>query len=106
MERVRLTKEEKAVLRMLQNTDTCPTTYPRSKFNGAVRSLQRKGLARGFNSEEVGLAYSVLTDEGKLYLATNPRLTNPINWNLVTVIAACISVLASAMLVVRLLIFK
>lgn len=106
MERVRLTKEEKAVLRMLQNTDVCPTTYPKSKFNGAVRSLQCKGLARGFRSEEVGLACSVLTDEGKLYLATNPRLTNPINWNLEAVIAACIFVLVFALLVVRFVILK
>lgn len=45
MERIRLTKDEKAVLRMLQNTDACPSTYPRGKFAGAVRSLQRKGLA-------------------------------------------------------------
>lgn len=106
MERVRLTKEEKKVLRMLQNTDVCPTTYPKSKFNGAVRSLQRKGLARGFRSEEVGLACSVLTDEGKLYLATNPRLTNPINWNKVTFIAACISLFASVLFIARLVIFK
>lgn len=105
MERVRLTKEEKKVLRMLQNTDVCPTTYPKSKFNGAVRSLQRKGLARGYWSEEVGLACSVLTDEGKIYLATNPRLTNPMNWDKVTLIAACISVFASA-LFVACLIFK
>ena len=45
MERIRLTKDEKAVLRMLQNTDACPSTYPQGKFAGAVRSLQRKGLA-------------------------------------------------------------
>ena len=106
MERVRLTKEEKKVLRMLQNTDVCPTTYPKSKFNGAVRSLQRTGLARGFRSEEVGLVCSVLTDEGKLYLATNPRLTNPINWNKVTFIAACISLFASVLFIARLVIFK
>lgn len=106
MERVRLTKEEKKVLRMLQNTDVCPTTYPKSKFNGAVRSLQRTGLARGFRSEEVGLVCSVLTDECKLYLATNPRLTNPINWNKVTFIAACISLFASVLFIARLVIFK
>ena len=108
MERVRLTKEEKAVLRMLQNTDVCPTTYPKSKFNGVVRSLQRKGLVRGFWSEEEGLICSVLTDEVAEYLATYPRLTNPINWGKVGAVAACISVLLSvlAMLVACSVIFK
>lgn len=97
MERIRLTKDEKAVLRMLQNTDACPSTYPQGKFAGAVRSLQRKGLANGHWTEEKGLVCSTLTDEGTEYLATYPRLTNPADWGKVGAAAACISVLLSVL---------
>lgn len=97
MERIRLTKDEKTVLRMLQNADACPVAYPRCKFDGAVRSLQRKGLARGHWSEEKGLLCSTLTDEGAEYLATYPLLANPVDWGKVAAVAACISVLLSVL---------
>ncbi len=54
MERVRLTKEERRVLRWLQRNDGSKQ-IEKLAFAPAVRSLELKGLVRGFWSEEVGL---------------------------------------------------
>lgn len=80
MERIKLSKEEKVVLRLLQNTDVCLEAYPVHTFCAAVRSLQRKRLARGFWSEEAGLVAAILTEEGVIYLSVNPSLRNPVDW--------------------------
>lgn len=54
MERVRLTKEEKRVLRWLQrNNGGKLKQIEKLAFAPAVRSLEQKGLVRGFCSEEV-----------------------------------------------------
>ena len=46
MERIRLTRDEKAVLRMIQGKRVCPDCYDRSLFNRCADSLERKGLVR------------------------------------------------------------
>lgn len=98
MERVRLTKEEKRVLRWLQrNNGGKLKQIEKLAFAPAVRSLEQKGLVRGFWSEEVGLVDAALTESGETYIFFNPRLQNPINWNKVTAIAACISAFAAVL---------
>lgn len=98
MERVRLTKEEKRVLRWLQrNNGGKLKQIEKLAFAPAVRSLEQKGLVRGFCSEEVGFVDAALTESGETYIFFNPRLQNPINRNKVTAIAACISALAAVL---------
>ena len=69
----------------------------RLAFAPAVRSLERKGLVCGYWSEEAGLADAVLTESGEAYLFLNPRLRNPVDWNKVAAVAACISALATVL---------
>lgn len=98
MERVRLTKDEKCVLRWLQRNDGGKLKQiEKLAFAPAVRSLEQKGLVRGFWSEEDGLVDAALTESGETYIFFYPRLRNPINWNKVTAIAACISALAAVL---------
>ena len=47
MKRIRLSSEEKTVLRMLANGCGCPDSYPQHVFVSAVGSLERKGMAQG-----------------------------------------------------------
>lgn len=95
MERIRLNKQEKQVLRLLAISGRRPDTFPAACYNAAVRSLHRKGLVFGVWSEEKGLVSAILTGEGEEYLAVNPRLTNPIRWNIVAVVISGVSVLVA-----------
>ena len=109
MERVRLTKDEKRVLRRLQrHAGSSMKRIERLAFAPAVRSLEQKGLVCGYWSEEAGLADAVLTESGEAYLFLNPHLRNPVDWNKVAAIAACISALAAviALLVACSVVFK
>lgn len=84
MERIRLTKREKRVLRTLsqQGFDAM------SKFDiAAVRSLDNQGLVRGAYVEGGGVEDARLTNYGKAYIADNPKLRNPVNWKDITAIA-------------------
>lgn len=92
MERIKLTKEEKQVLRLVEHYEQCPPTYPLSTFAACVDSLERKGLVRGCWSSGHELEAVKLSDNGKSYLALNPHLRNPINWAMITAILSVISV--------------
>ena len=85
--RIHLTKREKEVLRLVQFHEDCPSTYPLHIFTACVDSLERKGFV---HTEPVSLS-----EFGKTYLALNPRLSNPINWNLIIGIGSIIGVLIS-----------
>ncbi len=85
MERISLTKDEKRVLRLVaQDGDYLPALCPESVYIGCVRSLERKGLVKGAYVEGGGVEAVRLTDEGRLLLASNPKLANPINWRWTT----------------------
>lgn len=96
MERIKLSKNEKAVLRMVAGGQgTCPADYPLHIFNAAVRSLDRKGLVHGVYEDDGNVADSRLTQDGRMYMAENPNLRNPINWGVVlSVITITISIIA------------
>ena len=84
MERIRLTKREKRVLRTLsqQGFDAL------SEFDAAaIRSLDRQGLVRGAYVEGGNVEDARLTNYGKEYIADNPKLRNPVNWMAITAIA-------------------
>lgn len=84
MERIRLTKREKRVLRTLsqQGFDAL------SEFDAAaIRSLDNQGLVRGAYVEGGGVEDARLTNYGKEYIANNPRLRNPVNLVAITTVA-------------------
>lgn len=89
MERIRLSNNEKIVLRLVSSGRDCPDSFPSYVFAGYVRSLERKGLAQGAYVEGGGVEAARLTPDGRLYLAENPKLRNPIDWRwiITTVIA-------------------
>lgn len=77
MERIKLTKREKKVLRALQ-TDTFDSLSPEDKH--AVFSLQSKGLVRAYYCEGGDVADARLSLKGECYMEQNPKLRNPFNW--------------------------
>lgn len=99
MERIRLTRNEKKVLRLLDRGLGCPADFPQHIFTAGVRSLEMKGLARCLWSEAGSLVDSKVTKEGREYVAMNPSLRNPFDWKFalttaIAMIAAAASVLA------------
>lgn len=91
MERMRLNKEEKTLLRILQSGDKRNDLCMDNKgYYLAARSLSRKGLVdAAFNYDEV--EDIKLSYEGKAYIACNPSLSNPMNWDRVIMVATLIA---------------
>ncbi len=87
MERIKLSKREKQVLRIL-----CQQGYDGlSEFDdAAVRSLDALGLVKGAYLESGGVEDAKLTTMGKEYLRGNPHLYNPVNWAMVSAIVAIV----------------
>lgn len=95
MERIKLTKDEKTVLRFLYNRCGCPDIYPRHIFVSCVESLERHGLAKGAWTEGYDLDDARITRQGKVYLAHNPTLRNPVDWKwIVTTALAALAAVA------------
>ena len=90
MDKIKLTKKEKEVLRLLaygiENTDC----YPSHILNACVDSLELKGLAKGAWASGHEVVAAKITDKGKMYIALNPKLKNPTDtkWVITTVISA------------------
>lgn len=94
MDRIRLTKAEKRVLRMIASGQgSCPAEYPLHEFNTAVRSLHRHELVQGSFAEGGNVVDSRLTTIGRQYLAENPRLANPADWGKIGTIVGIIGTL-------------
>lgn len=108
MERIRLSKQEKTVLRMLANGCGCPDTYPRHIFVAAVGSLEKKGLAQGAWTEGHTLEDARITRQGLAYLSQNPALRNPVDrkWVVTTAIATVAAVAGIAALFVSCLLLN
>ena len=86
MERVKLTKSEKTVLRMVAG-GIRPKEFPTHIYTSSVMSLEHIGLVKAYWGEEGGLPVDTeLTDHGAMYLAENPGLHNPIDWKWVVTI--------------------
>lgn len=94
MKRIYLTKSEKTTLRMVA-LGHYSSEYPRLLFNASVYSLENKGLVKVAYIEG-GDVYPVrMTDKGVQYLAENPQLHNPVNWNALSAAIAIISTIIS-----------
>ncbi len=92
MERIRLTRDEKTVLRYISGGATkCPCDYPEDKFYNAalVLGLKYQFIWVEFNPDET-LKEVRLSLPGKSYLARNPHLRNPIDWTAVVALAAAV----------------
>ena len=85
MERIKLSKSEKEVLRIVAEFNgSKPSTYPEHTFNAAAYSLQQKGLVKAKFLTTGAVCSIYLTDLGKHYLCENPMLKNPIDWKIIT----------------------
>lgn len=97
MERIKLSKQEKEVLRIVKSCGAnCPSMYPLHVFNTCVHSLKRKGLVdasfvRGGNT----VWTAKVSVYGRLYLIENPNLRNPIPWKAISVIIALLAFIVS-----------
>lgn len=95
MERIRLTKTEKEVLRLLSLNDGCPSDYPYHVYASRVQSLELKGLAKGMWATGHVLISARLTSYGETYLTLHPDLRNPVDWRLVSSVTAIVSLIVS-----------
>lgn len=100
MKEIRLSKNEKKVLLLISTGGDCPDSFPAHIFAGCVRSLEREGLVKGAYVEGGGVEAARLTSDGRVFLAENPKLRNPVNWVriiefaitvILSIIALCIS---------------
>ncbi len=91
MEKIRLNKREKALLRFLGDPANEWRDTPDFRF--AMYGLEEYGLAQCRRDERGGVVDARLTIRGKAYLETNPKLRNPLfslpAWDANMVIIVC-----------------
>lgn len=96
MERIRLSKEEKKVLRKLKRgSSEIPDDMDNYTFVDAVVSLREKSLVKAITEYETDVIDLRLSGRGYAYLRDNPQLLNPINWTKVAAIGAIVAAIAS-----------
>lgn len=84
MERIKLSKAEKKVLRLLDRHGAeALDTVARSQVRRALRSLEKKDLVMVAWVEGGDYEDACLTLDGSDYLIENPKLRNPVNWSLI-----------------------
>lgn len=103
MKRIRLSKDEKRVLRLIAAGQcTCPAAFPRHVFNAVVRSLDHIGFVHAMYAEGGEVVEVKPTPEARQYLAENPGLRNPVDWR--WVVTSAISLLSAAIGVIAMLV--
>ncbi|MCM1168910.1 MAG: hypothetical protein NC324_03135 [Bacteroides sp.] len=92
MERIKLTKAEKKVLRELKrgNSDV-PNGMDNFSHVDAVASLRGKGLVSAQFSEKNHVVGARLTVKGHAYINGNPNLCNPVEWTKIAAIGSIVS---------------
>lgn len=86
MERVRLSKAEKAVLKELhRGNSNIPAGIDNFTYVDAVLSLRDKGMVTAHVDYNEVIDVK-LTAKGHAYIITNPHLCNPINWSMLAAI--------------------
>ena len=94
MEKIRLTKAEKAVLREIANT---PITTPEHKDEAyicALHDLEQKGFV-DCSMLKQAVMRAGLTTYGFAYLHSNPKLRNPLPWDKIFGGASIIAAIAA-----------
>ena len=96
MERISLSRTEKAVLRhVCANGGVQPMNITPNMFLYTLSTLQEKGLVQ-FRSDYDEVTGAKLTIKGRAYLEQNPKLTNPIDWkSIITIIATTTTAIAT-----------
>lgn len=98
MERIKLSKSDKEVLRMIASGQhQCPAEYPSHTFNTAVRMLKSKELITAHCREGGDVFDARITDYGRQYMAEYPSLRNPIDWSFVAAIASITTAIATTL---------
>lgn len=81
MERIRLTKDEKKVLRHLsKGYRSMPPSIPKALHHAIAKSLKEKMFVHASLAINDKVSHIFLTERGKIYLYTYPKLFNPIPW--------------------------
>ena len=80
MQRIKMTRNEKQILRLLAAENDCPPTTPHHLFVAGCIGLENKGLARCSWASGCELASAELSYRGKAYIEAYPSLRNPIDW--------------------------
>lgn len=103
MERIKLTRNEKRVLRLIADGHTtCPAYIPTDVYASAVYSLEQYGFVRVARVEGGSMEDVRLTERGRGRIAADPGLCTPTDWRWVitTAIAAIGAIAAVAALLV------
>ena len=95
MKRIHLTKDEKTLIRQFSRINAdCPQGMSQAEFVYNTIQLCKLGLVSA-EVEFMTVKSAVLTDYGRLYLADNHKLRNPVQWNLIVNIALIILLVIS-----------
>lgn len=98
MERIRLTRDEKVILRLIHACEEVPNSVDRSLLIRCVWSLEDKGLVKGAWLEGHDLEDVRLTERGIVYICENPSLRNPVDWKwIATTIIAVLSLIVGSL---------
>lgn len=99
MEKIKLSSREKKVFRMVANgIKECPEHFPIHKFIPALRVLESHKLIKvTWVSDDIPWVIA-MTKYGRAYLAENPTLSNPINWEAVGIGISILIAIFSALL--------
>ena len=97
MEKIKLTRAEKQVLRELhRGNNNIPNGIDNYTFVDAVLSLVDKRLIKSVvNGDKV--IDCKLTAKGYAYICSNPHLHNPVNWSAIAAIASIVTAIATTL---------
>lgn len=100
MGEIKLSKDEKKVLRLLNTYDSeALDIIARSQVRRALRSHEKQHFVRVAWIEGGDYEAVCLTRDGKDYLIENPKLRNPVNWHWIIGVAIGIASLAVSILI-------
>lgn len=99
MERIKLSKNEKMLLRNVgADLDYWPDDFSDQAITHALSSLENKKLVHVAWSSGMTPVASELTDFGRVYLDNNPKLLNPVQWRWIIEISIGVSTLIVAII--------
>ena len=102
MDRIKLTKKEKQILRAIRDNKYPANAHPED-VNDLIY-LREVGLIHGANKIPNSLACIHLADYGKAYFTYNPKLKNPSIWqDKKYIITTAISLIALAISIIALI---
>lgn len=103
MERITLSRNAKRVMLHLRDGGTsCPAAMIQADFNSGAKELWQHGFVITHEEENGNVEIARLADKGKIYLADNPALHNPIDtkWLITTAIALASAIASTLVLIV------